>query len=219
MTEQPTPMKNSDDSGKTTNDLRDAAKLAREIFESNHRDESDSLETLSGEEPIGAETSVLPKDTGDEMGNTTNDLIQEAFKALQLEQQARELEEKLQQTAPRATFDPAAMHLVLYVMETHNKMIKVVDHDLIVGRADSVTDYTPDIDLTPFGAYRLGLSRQHATIYAHDHKLLVKDLSSRNGTFVNGTAVPSGGALPLHEGDVVRFGNLSLRISFLNINE
>ncbi len=222
MTEQPTPPKNSDSHNNTTNDLRDAARLARELFEaSQQQEEEQSLETLSGEEPVGSETSVLPSPPSESdhehMGNTTNDLLQAAYKALELEQQVRASDEQIQQTQTR--FDPATMHLVIYVTEMHEELAKIVDHDLVVGRADSVTDYMPDIDLTPFGAYRLGLSRRHAIIRVENQALIVKDLQSRNGTFVNGTRVPSGGTLPLHDGDAVRFGNLSMKISFRSASE
>lgn len=219
MTDQQPPMKNPESSGETTSDLRDAARLARELFETSQREDANPLETLSGEEPIDSSTSILQNplsDSGAE--NTPDNLVQEAYKALQLEQQARKLEEEIQ-TPRQQVFDPAAMHLGLFIMETQNKMVKVVDDELIVGRADSVTDYMPDIDLTPYGAYRLGLSRQHAVIYEENKTLLVKDMNSRNGTFVNGAAVPAGGTLPLHDGDVLRFGNLSLRVNFLSIEE
>ena len=76
------------------------------------------------------------------------------------------------------------MRLKLESSESADPIITAVNEELIVGRADNVTDYVPEIDLTPHGAYRLGLSRRHAVILRENDRLLVKDLNSRNGTFV-----------------------------------
>ena len=76
------------------------------------------------------------------------------------------------------------------------------DHSsLIVGRAPASD--IPVIDPT--------ISRRHAEISTDDngHAIVVRDLGSSNGTFVNGTRVESA---PLAPGDVVAFGKVSFRI-------
>jgi hypothetical protein len=225
MTDQPDPKKQPDSSGNTTNDLRDAAREARELFEAAQAAEGQKsaqpLESLpddgsnGADDDSGSETSVIPI-APEDMGNTTNDLAQEAYKALQIEQMAQSL---AQEAEAAQAFDPATMNLELHMVDMPDSIVKTVDGELVVGRADSVTHYMPDIDLTPFGAYRLGLSRRHATILAQENTLLVKDLQSRNGTFVNGKAVPKGGTHPLRNGDSVRFGNLTLQIRFQHNEE
>ena len=149
-----------------------------------------------------------------DVGNTTNDLHQEAIKALAMKAEKERLErEKQAADAERGSFT-SEMLLRLDVVESNQPITLEVNGDLVVGRADNVTDYIPEIDLTPHGAYRLGLSRRHALIRLQDASLIVKDLSSRNGTFVNGEQVKSGGILPLRDGDELRFGNLALRVNF-----
>lgn len=219
MTEQPDPKNNqpADPYGHTTNDLRKAAQQARELFEAAHgadEREEPPLEVIGEEaQDPDMQTSVLPlpPEPPEDIGNTTNDLAQEAYRALQLDQEAARLAE---QTRQSDTFDPAVMKLELLVTELHQTLLKAVDHELVVGRADSVTDYMPDIDMTPYGAYRLGLSRKHAIISVEGEALIVKDLNSRNGTFVNGKAIPTGGTHPLRDGDSVRFGNLTVKVRF-----
>ncbi len=224
MTDQPEPTQNSETSGNTTNDLRDAAREARELFEAAQAEEaaraaqSSDAETRSGEadddvaDP-GTQTSMLqdPLDAS-EVGNTTHDLAQEAYKAMQMQQAIEQ--EQMQDAHQREEFHPAQTKLELSVTDMPDRLLIAVDHDLVVGRADSVTNYMPDIDLTTFGAYRLGLSRRHAIIRVEENTLIVQDLQSRNGTFVNGKAVPSGGTHPLRDGDTLRLGNLTVQLRF-----
>jgi adenylate cyclase len=76
------------------------------------------------------------------------------------------------------------------------------DHSsLIVGRAPASD--IPVIDPT--------ISRRHAEISTDEngHAIVVRDLGSSNGTFVNGARVESA---PLAPGDVVAFGKVSFRI-------
>ena len=55
------------------------------------------------------------------------------------------------------------------------------------------------------------LSRTHARIVARDRSHIIEDLSSRNGTFVNGAAITE--SKTLADGDVITLGDL--RITFL----
>lgn len=145
---------------------------------------------------------------------TTNDLQQEAFKAMKLEADRRREEEEKAKVADTAkSVFYAGTKLKLEMNDTGN-IIREVTKELVVGRADNVTDYLPEVDLTPHGAYRLGISRRHAIILLEGERLIVKDLNSRNGTFVNGVIVPSGGTQTLRDGDELRFGNLTMRVRF-----
>lgn len=54
------------------------------------------------------------------------------------------------------------------------------------------------------------LSNNHARLLLDDDKWLLEDLQSRNGTFLNGFAVR--GSTPLAPGDMLRFGQVELRL-------
>lgn len=56
------------------------------------------------------------------------------------------------------------------------------------------------------------LSRRHAHIYQQDNELLIEDLGSTNGTWVNGDALGDQ-ARPLAHGDEVRFGHRAFSFS------
>jgi hypothetical protein len=167
------------------------------------------LPTIEDDEADGTEPIELK-----DIGNTTNDLQQEAIKAMAMKAEKDRLEREAAQVSAEQMLFDENMILRLDVVESGQQMILTVSGDLIVGRADNVTDYIPEIDLTPHGAYRFGLSRRHALIRRHEGSLLVKDLSSRNGTFVNGEQVNAGETHPLRDGDELRFGNLALRVNF-----
>ena len=144
----------------------------------------------------------------EELGGTTFDLTKDKI---------REMVTKTGQVVDldnRMLFAPDMVLRFDAVNGSSHPIIVEVSGDMIVGRADNVTDYVPDIDLSPHGAYRMGLSRRHAIIHRDNDGLIVKDLGSRNGTFVNGIQVTSGGTQTIKDGDDLRFGNLTLRITF-----
>lgn len=57
------------------------------------------------------------------------------------------------------------------------------------------------------------LSRAHARIVLRDRAHVIEDLSSRNGTFVNGAPITA--AMPLGNGDVIALGDI--RITYLDL--
>jgi hypothetical protein len=64
------------------------------------------------------------------------------------------------------------------------------------------------IDLTPYNAYSLGLSREHARILYIDRGYMIEDLGSSNGTLLNGELLTPKRYYPLHNGDQVSFAQL-----------
>jgi CRP-like cAMP-binding protein len=76
--------------------------------------------------------------------------------------------------------------------------------DVVVGRADP--KYRPDVELSSVDVHR-SLSRRHAVIKrAGTGYQLVEQPRVANGTFLNGTRLRPGVAVPLEEGDEVSFG-------------
>ncbi len=87
--------------------------------------------------------------------------------------------------------------------------------EAIFGRRDPATGAMPDVDLTPFAGYRMGVSRRHAAIRRNDETSLdVWDLGSSNGTFLNGQRLSAHRPYRLHDGDELRLGQMMIRISF-----
>jgi hypothetical protein len=81
---------------------------------------------------------------------------------------------------------------------------------VILGRSDVRSGVQPDIDLTQDGAQQSGVSRRHCRLIWDSGQWLVEDLMSTNYTSVNGTRLPSHTPTPVHQGDEIRLGKLSL---------
>ncbi len=82
--------------------------------------------------------------------------------------------------------------------------------DTLVGRSDPVTGITPDVDLTPLDAQR-STSRRHAKLYQMaDTFYVMEEIGVMNGTYVNGTRVATGVPIAVQNGDVLKFGLVSL---------
>ncbi len=85
----------------------------------------------------------------------------------------------------------------------------------IIGRSDNKSSYIPDIDLTAFEALEKGVSRRHAAFVRYQGQLHLLDLSSVNGTFLNGERLASEVPYPLSSGDKLLLGNLNLFITYI----
>ncbi|MBN1201724.1 MAG: FHA domain-containing protein [Anaerolineae bacterium] len=87
--------------------------------------------------------------------------------------------------------------------------------ETIFGRRDPATGAMPDIDLTPFAGYRMGVSRRHAAIrHGEEQTLDIWDLGSSNGTFLNGQRLSAHRPYRLHDGDELRLGQMVIKIYF-----
>ena len=89
--------------------------------------------------------------------------------------------------------------------------IEVFD-DIMIGRQK---DIEIDLDLTPYGAEALGVSRRHALLRPTPDSLYLFDQGSANGTFCNSERAWLGRPLPVSDGDVLSFGRLHLKVVIL----
>jgi serine/threonine-protein kinase len=83
----------------------------------------------------------------------------------------------------------------------------------LIGRADPHAQIFPEIDLTAHDP-QTKVSRRHARIYRQGAQYFIEDLSSANGTFINGTLhLQPKTPHALHNGDVVKLGETMLKVS------
>lgn len=106
------------------------------------------------------------------------------------------------------------MLLRIEVTEAADPLLVDIREEAVIGRADTGSNYMPEIDFAPFGAYRLGLSRKHALLRRRADTLELVDLGSRNGTSVNGEPLHPDQPHVIHAGDEVRFASLRVRFLF-----
>ena len=82
--------------------------------------------------------------------------------------------------------------------------------DTLVGRSDPVTGITPDVDLTPLDPQR-STSRRHAKLYQmSDTYYVMEEIGVMNGTYVNGNRLTTGVPIAVQNGDVLKFGLVSM---------
>jgi ribosomal protein L37E len=98
--------------------------------------------------------------------------------------------------------------------EVNGEVLNFSIHEtLIIGR-HAGPDAVPDVDLTPFGAEKCGVSRRHAQLKRRGNLIYIVDLNSTNRTFLNGYRLIPGGERLLRDGDELRLGQLKIRVRF-----
>jgi pSer/pThr/pTyr-binding forkhead associated (FHA) protein len=86
---------------------------------------------------------------------------------------------------------------------------------MVIGRAQPETNTYPDIDLGPFNAEELGVSRQHLTINLDGNRVVIVDNQSSNGTKLNGERLRPNEAYPVRHGDELTMGTMALKVELL----
>ena len=84
--------------------------------------------------------------------------------------------------------------------------------EFTLGRSAEGQPIIPDVDLTAYNAYANGVSRLHAAIKLVNNRIVVVDLGSSNGTYVNGTRLSPYLEVPVAHGDLVYLGKLKIQI-------
>jgi len=88
--------------------------------------------------------------------------------------------------------------------------------EFTVGRISDAQPIMPDIDLTPYKAYASGVSRLHAVLKREGERVILRDLGSSNGTYVNGKRLQANADQVLHHGDILSLGKLKIQILLRN---
>jgi pSer/pThr/pTyr-binding forkhead associated (FHA) protein len=88
-------------------------------------------------------------------------------------------------------------------------------NEFTMGRISDSQPIMPDIDLSSFKAYDNGVSRLHAVIRRNSGSVIVMDLGSSNGTYVNGARLVPNLEQPLRHGDIVALGKLKMQVVLL----
>jgi hypothetical protein len=103
--------------------------------------------------------------------------------------------------------------LALYVMGEKEPILVDDQPTVTLGRV-VFGEPTPTVDLTDFHGRLLGVSRHHAAIHHFKDGYTLEDLGSSNGTWLNDNPVSSDQVSPLHNGDLIRLGQLVILAHF-----
>ncbi|MGD8404790.1 MAG: FHA domain-containing protein [Anaerolineales bacterium] len=88
--------------------------------------------------------------------------------------------------------------------------------EFTLGRVSEAQPIMPDIDLTPYQAYANGVSRLHAVLKREGERVIVMDLGSSNGTYLNGKRLRPNTEHTLNHSDLLALGKLKIQILLKN---
>jgi len=100
--------------------------------------------------------------------------------------------------------------IAYFISKASGNVFPVFKADALIGRYDSVTGSTPEVDLTQEDAAR-NISRRHARLVTKDGKHFVsEEIGTMNGTFLNNEKLPTGVLTPIEDGDELTLCRLSI---------
>jgi len=130
-----------------------------------------------------------------------------------------QIETELKRKGSRAAAPaiPANSWLSLHLMDSGKILPLASRNEFTLGRLSEGQPIMPDIDLTPYQAYASGVSRLHAVVKRDASRVMVMDLGSSNGTYLNGRRLNPHTEESLNHGDIVALGKLKIQVLLRNI--
>jgi hypothetical protein len=111
---------------------------------------------------------------------------------------------------------PINSWLSLHLMDSGKILPLATRNEFTLGRLSEGQPIMPDIDLTPYQAYASGVSRLHAVVKRDASRVVIMDLGSSNGTYLNGRRLNPHTEEGLKHGDVVALGKLKIQVLLRN---
>ena len=110
--------------------------------------------------------------------------------------------------APKAPVNWISLHLL-----ENGQIIPISDRlEFTMGRTSENQPIMPDVDLSSAKAYEYGVSRLHAVVRLLNGMIILMDLGSSNGTYLNGVRLMPNIEHPIKHGDIVSLGKLKIQI-------
>jgi len=114
-------------------------------------------------------------------------------------------------TVPPATHGTLQAEAKAYfISPSTGNVFPVFSNEALLGRFDSVTGQSPEVDLTKEDQSR-NISRRHARLVVKDGKFFIaEEIGTMNGTFLNGKKLTNGVLTPIKDGDEITLCRLVL---------
>ncbi len=125
-----------------------------------------------------------------------------------------QVDQFLKDTSPTRESYPAPWVIELRVVGTASVIQARVRDEMTIGRFDGRMSIIPDINLEPFNAYQMGVSRRHAVMFSNNNQLMLRDLGSANGTYINDRRLEPLINYRVNHGDTIAVGKLHLQIFY-----
>jgi len=100
--------------------------------------------------------------------------------------------------------------IAYFVAQATGNVFPVFRPEALLGRFDSVTGMSPDVDLTNEDQTR-NISRRHARLVMRDSRFFIaEEIGTMNGTYLNGQRLTTGVLTPIGDGDELTLCRLPL---------
>ena len=107
---------------------------------------------------------------------------------------------------------PLQSRISLHIVE-NGQILPLADRtEFTLGRSAEEQPIVPDVDLSAYNAYANGVSRLHAAIKLVKNRIVLVDLGSSNGTYLNGNRLASYLETPVAHGDLIYLGKLKIQV-------
>lgn len=115
-------------------------------------------------------------------------------------------------TAP--PFDPGTRPLAirLKIGPNHREVEMPLDKVIHIGRVDPASNVFPEVDVTNDGAQASSVSRRHVKISRQAGMVVVEDMGSVNGTYINGKRLDPYLPEALNDGDTLQLGRFMIEV-------
>lgn len=110
---------------------------------------------------------------------------------------------------------PRPWRIALRLLQKDQRLIFDMDGPMVIGRMEERDNIFPDIDLGPYNADELGVSRQHLTLKLDGDRIVASDHGSRNGTLLNDERLQPHTDYPIRDGDEITLGLMRLKVELL----
>jgi len=93
-----------------------------------------------------------------------------------------------------------------------------LDRVIHFGRVSAGANILPEIDLSDEGDAAKSVSRRHAKIFKQGNQVVVEDLDSANGTFINDERLVPYLPEPLSDGDLLTLGRVCIEVRIIKLH-
>ena len=107
---------------------------------------------------------------------------------------------------------PLQSRISLHIIESGQILPLAERTEYTLGRSSEGQPIVPDVDLSSYNAYANGVSRLHAAIKLVNKRIVVVDLGSSNGTYLNGVRLSPYIETPVSHGDLIFLGKLKIQL-------
>jgi hypothetical protein len=131
-----------------------------------------------------------------------------------------EMRQNIESKAAKPSRQPVITKLdtwgTLHLLDT-GQMLPLSDrNEFTLGRISEGQPIMPDIDLSPYQAYASGVSRLHAVLKRDNGRIILMDLGSSNGTYLNAKRLNPNSEQAIEHGDVIALGKLKIQVILQN---